>query len=149
METRRWTSCSTGCPVGSCPGGGWAERRSTELTTALDANDAFVIFRGGGNFTERCRLAVIERLRSRGLERMAWRSERMRHMPARVQLGAGGADRRTGGRRGVVAHAGLDHLHTAADVWRELLLDGHGAEALVAGAARRGAHEAPVKWLYQ
>jgi 1-acyl-sn-glycerol-3-phosphate acyltransferase len=42
-----------------------------ELATGLDANDAFVIFPEGGNFTPERRRRGIERLRKLGLERMA------------------------------------------------------------------------------
>jgi 1-acyl-sn-glycerol-3-phosphate acyltransferase len=63
-------------------GGDDVERRIGELATALDRNDAFVIFPEGGNFTERRRVAAIARLRVRGLEEMARRSEAMRHVLA-------------------------------------------------------------------
>lgn len=106
-------------------GGPQVERSIAELATALDDDDAFVIFPEGGNFTERRRLAAIERLRGAGLEEMARRSERMRHV----------LPPRPGGVRAAiaaapdadvvwVAHAGLDQLYTIADVWRELPLDG-------------------------
>ncbi len=105
-------------------GGGRLERRITELATALDHDDAFVIFPEGGNFTERRRLAGIERLRARGLEEMARRSEQMRHvLPPRP--GGFTAALAAAPEADVVwvAHAGLDHLFTMADVWRELPLD--------------------------
>ena len=48
--TRRSTWCSTGCPTGSCRPAGRrrCERRIGELATALDHDDAFVIFPEGG-----------------------------------------------------------------------------------------------------
>ncbi|MGD9526532.1 1-acyl-sn-glycerol-3-phosphate acyltransferase [Pseudonocardia sp.] len=106
-------------------GGEQVERGIGELATALDHNDAFVIFPEGGNFTERRRLAAIDRLRGAGLEEMARRSERMRHVlpprPGGVRAALAAAPEAD---VVWVAHAGLDHLYTVADVWRELPLDG-------------------------
>jgi len=105
-------------------GGPEAERRIGELATALDGNDAFVIFPEGGNFTERRRVAAIERLRAGGLEEMARRSEAMRHVLAPRPGGVAAALVAAPEADVVwVAHAGLDHLFTVADIWRELPLD--------------------------
>jgi 1-acyl-sn-glycerol-3-phosphate acyltransferase len=102
-----------------------AERRVGELATALDGNDALVLFPEGGNFTERRRLAGIERLRARGFEEMARRSEAMRHvLPPRPGGVAAAIDAAPEADVVWVAHAGLDHLFTIADIWRELPLDG-------------------------
>lgn len=108
------------------PGGGeHAERRIGELATALDHDDALVLFPEGGNFTERRRLAGIARLRARGLDDMARRSEAMRHVlpprPGGVTAALAAAPEAD---VVWVAHAGLDHLFTVADIWRELPLDG-------------------------
>jgi 1-acyl-sn-glycerol-3-phosphate acyltransferase len=101
------------------------ERRIGELATALDGDDAFVIFPEGGNFTERRRLAAIGRLRARGFEDMARRSENMRHVLAPRPGGVAAALAAAPEADVVwVAHAGLDHLFTVADIWRELPLDG-------------------------
>ncbi len=108
------------------PGGGGEQlqRRIGELATALDHNDAFVIFPEGGNFTERRRLAGIARLRARGLEDMARRSEAMRHvLPPRPGGVAAALAAAPDADVVWVAHAGLDHLYTMADIWRELPLD--------------------------
>ena len=107
------------------PGGGGAqlEHRISELATALDHNDAFVIFPEGGNFTERRRLAGIARLRGRGLHDMARRSETMRHVLAPHPGGVTAALAAAPDADVVwVTHAGLDHLYTAGDIWRELPL---------------------------
>jgi 1-acyl-sn-glycerol-3-phosphate acyltransferase len=101
-----------------------AERRIGELATALDGDDALVIFPEGGNFTERRRLAGIRRLRAGGFEEMARRSEAMRHvLPPRP--GGVSAALAAAPEADVVwvAHAGLDHLYTVADIWRALPLD--------------------------
>jgi 1-acyl-sn-glycerol-3-phosphate acyltransferase len=104
--------------------GGDAEQRIAELATALDGNDAFVIFPEGGNFTERRRLAGIRRLREGGFEEMARRSEAMRHVlpprPGGVSAALAAAPEAD---IVWVAHAGLDHLYTVADIWRALPLD--------------------------
>ena len=133
-------------------GGEKAEDRISELATALDHDDALLLFPEGGNFTERRRLAGIERLRARGLEEMAQRSEEMRHvLPPRP----GGVTAALAAAPGAdvvwVAHAGLDHLFTLADIWRELPLDGavrmHWWRVPAAEVPRTEAEQ--VEWLYE
>jgi 1-acyl-sn-glycerol-3-phosphate acyltransferase len=133
-------------------GGDHLERRISELATALDGDDAFVIFPEGGNFTERRRVAAIERLRRRGLEDMARRSEAMRNVLAPRPGGLSAALRAAPDADVVwVAHAGLDQLFTVADVWRSLPLD----QTLRMRWWRVPAEEVPrdpdeqVDWLYQ
>jgi len=105
-------------------GGAQLERRIADLATALDHNDAFVIFPEGGNFTERRKIAGVARLRRRGLERMARRSEAMRHvLPPRPGGVTAALSAAPGADVVFVAHAGLDHLFTVADIWRALPLD--------------------------
>jgi 1-acyl-sn-glycerol-3-phosphate acyltransferase len=133
-------------------GGPDVERRIGELATALDHNDVVVIFPEGGNFTERRRVAAIARLRARGLEEMARRSEAMRHVlpphPGGVTAALAAAPEAD---VVWVAHAGLDHLFTVADVWRALPLDG-----LVRMRWWRvphdevpQGHDAQLEWLYR
>ncbi len=132
-------------------GGEQMQRRIGELATALDHNDAFVIFPEGGNFTERRRLAGIARLRARGLEEMARRSEAMRHvLPPRPGGVAAALAAATDADVVWVAHAGLDHLYTVADIWRELPLDGTVRMRwwrVPAAEVPRG-EDAQVDWLY-
>jgi 1-acyl-sn-glycerol-3-phosphate acyltransferase len=105
-------------------GGQQLERRIGQLATALDHNDAFVIFPEGGNFTARRRLTGIARLRERGLEDMARRSEALRHVLAPHPGGVTAALAAAPEADVVwVAHAGLDQLYTITDVWRALPLD--------------------------
>ncbi|MGW4501730.1 1-acyl-sn-glycerol-3-phosphate acyltransferase [Micromonospora sp. NPDC004336] len=94
------------------------------LAEGLDDDDAFVIFPEGGNFTPDRRLRAIARLRALGLERMALRAERMRHVLA-PQPGGLLAALDAAPDAGVifVAHTGLDRMLTVADVWRELPMD--------------------------
>jgi 1-acyl-sn-glycerol-3-phosphate acyltransferase len=95
-----------------------------ELATGLDANDAFVIFPEGGNFTPDRRRRGIERLRKLGLERMAQRAEQMTHVLAPKPGGLLAAmDAAPDADVVLVAHTGLDHLVTVRDLWRELPMD--------------------------
>jgi len=108
------------------PGGGGAqlEHRISELATALDHNDAFVIFPEGGNFTEKRRDKAIARLRKLGLERMAVRAENMTNVLAPRPGGFLAAlDAAPEADVVLVAHTGLDHVLTVGDVWRELPMD--------------------------
>ena len=126
-------------------------QRIGELATALDHNDAFVIFPEGGNFTQRRRLAGIERLRAKGLEEMAQRSEAMRHvLPPRPGGVAAALAAAPGADVVWVAHAGLDHLFTLADVWRELPLDATVQMRWwqVPASEVPQDEEAQVEWLY-
>jgi 1-acyl-sn-glycerol-3-phosphate acyltransferase len=141
-------------PTRFLPGGGGEQlqRRIGELATALDHNDAFVIFPEGGNFTERRRLAGIKRLRARGLERMARRSEAMRHvLPPRPGGVAAALAAAPEADVVWVAHAGLDHLYTVADIWRELPLDATVRMRWwrVPAAEVPSGEEDQVEWLYQ
>jgi 1-acyl-sn-glycerol-3-phosphate acyltransferase len=100
------------------------ESQITELATGLDANDAFVIFPEGGNFTPRRRDKAIARLRRLGLERMAQRAEAMTNVLAPRPGGFLAAlDAAPDADVVLVAHTGLDHLLTVGDVWRELPMD--------------------------
>jgi len=110
-----------------------------------------VIFPEGGNFTERRRAAGIARLRARGFDEAARRSEAMRHVLP-PQPGGVAAALAAAPEADVVwvAHAGLDHLFTAADVWRELPLDGRVRMRwwrVPAGEVPQG-FDAQVDWLY-
>ena len=100
------------------------ESKIAELATGLDGNDAFVIFPEGGNFTPERRDRAIERLRKMGLEQMADRAEGMIHVLAPRPGGFLAAlDAAPEADVMMVAHTGLDHLLTMADVWRELPMD--------------------------
>ncbi len=100
------------------------ERQIAELAANLDHNDAFVIFPEGGNFTPERRQRAIDKLRRLGLEAMAARAERMGNVLAPRPGGFLAAlDAAPGADVVLVAHTGLDHLLTVADVWRELPMD--------------------------
>jgi 1-acyl-sn-glycerol-3-phosphate acyltransferase len=100
------------------------ETQVGELAANLDHNDAFVIFPEGGNFTPERRHRAIEKLRKLGLEAMARRAERMENVLAPRPGGLLAAlDAAPEADVVLVAHTGLDHLSTVADVWRELPMD--------------------------
>jgi 1-acyl-sn-glycerol-3-phosphate acyltransferase len=100
------------------------EARIGELARGLDENDAFVIFPEGGNFTPERRERSIRRLRGLGLEAMASRAERMKHvLPPRPGGLLAALDAAPDADVVLVAHTGLDHLMTVGDVWRELPMD--------------------------
>ena len=100
------------------------ERHVGDLARHLDADDAFVIFPEGGNFTAHRRARAIARLREKGLVGEAEKAERLRHV---LPLRPGGIRAALEVAEGAdvvwVAHAGLDHLLGVGDVWRELPLD--------------------------
>jgi 1-acyl-sn-glycerol-3-phosphate acyltransferase len=100
------------------------EEQIAALATGLDENDAFVIFPEGGNFSERRRVRGIERLRKLGLEAMAQRAEAMTNVLAPRPGGLLAAlDAAPDADVVLVAHTGLDHVVTVADIWRELPMD--------------------------
>jgi 1-acyl-sn-glycerol-3-phosphate acyltransferase len=100
------------------------EAQVGQLAAGLDHNDAFVIFPEGGNFTPGRRQRQIDKLRGLGLESMARRAERMQHVLAPRPGGLVAAlDAAPEADVLLVAHTGLDHLFTAADLWRELPMD--------------------------
>ena len=111
----------------------------------------FVIFPEGGNFPPLRWTKAIERLHRLGLHAMARRARTMHNvLPPRpggvlaALAAAPGADVM------LVAHTGVDHLLTIADVWRELPMDKmiamqwwlEPADAVPAGPDER------VEWLY-
>ena len=100
------------------------ESHIATLASGLDENDAFVIFPEGGNFTPARRQRAIDRLRRLGMERMARRAEQMTNVLAPRPGGFLAAlDAAPDADVVLVAHTGLDHLSTVADLWRELPMD--------------------------
>jgi 1-acyl-sn-glycerol-3-phosphate acyltransferase len=106
-------------------GGDDVEREIAALATDLDDNDAFVIFPEGGNFTPRRRVRAIESLRRRGHVSMADRAEKLQHVLAPKPGGVLAALEAAPEEADIlmVAHTGLDHLLTLADLWRALPMD--------------------------
>jgi 1-acyl-sn-glycerol-3-phosphate acyltransferase len=121
------------------------------LATALDGNDAFVIFPEGANFTPRRWNRAIDRLRRMGLYRMARKAEAMHNvLPPRPGGVLAALDAAPDADVMLVAHTGVDHLLTVADVWRELPMDKRITMQWwlePSAAVPRGADER-VEWLY-
>ncbi len=123
-----------------------------ELARNLDENDAFVIFPEGGNFTPKRRERGINRLNKLGLHGMARRAEEMIHVLAPRPGGVLAAlDAAPETDVLLVAHTGLDHVVTIADVWHFLPMD----KRLLMGWWRIPHEEIPlgreerIEWLYE
>lgn len=111
------------------PGGRKADGESSvdlvgQLASALDVDDAFVLFPEGGNFTARRRARAITRLREKGMVAEADKAEQLRHVLAPRPGGVAAALEAAPDADVVwVAHSGLDHLVSVADIWRALPMD--------------------------
>jgi 1-acyl-sn-glycerol-3-phosphate acyltransferase len=106
-------------------GGPDVAERIGDLARDLGDEDALLIFPEGGNFSEGRRRRAIDRLLGKGLLSQAQRAEQMRHvLPPRP--GGVTAALRAAPHADVVlvAHSGLEHLSTLADVWDGLPMDG-------------------------
>lgn len=103
--------------------GGATAARIGALAHGMAADEALLIFPEGGNFTPRRRTRAIRRLRRRGLAAAAARAERLRNVLPPHPDGVFAAIEAAPQAAVVfVAHTGLDHLLSAADVWRALPL---------------------------
>lgn len=128
------------------------ESHIAALASGLDENDAFVIFPEGGNFTPERRQRAIDRLHRLGMERMARRAEEMTNVLAPRPGGFLAAlDAAPDADVVLVAHTGLDHLRTVADVWRELPMDKQLIMRWwqVPRAEIPEGREARIDWLYE
>ena len=124
-STRSSTSTSTACPTRSCaPAPTTATARVGRLAEGLGDEDALLIFPEGGNFSEGRRRRAIDRLRMKGMEPQAAAAERLRHLlPPRPGGVAAAVASAPHADVVLVAHTGLEHLSTAADLWDGLPMD--------------------------
>jgi 1-acyl-sn-glycerol-3-phosphate acyltransferase len=94
------------------------------LAAGMGPSDALLVFPEGANFTVGRRQRVIARLRRQGRSRAARRAQRLRNVlpphPSGVFAAIDGAP---GARLVFVAHTGLDHMQSAAEVWQGVPLD--------------------------
>jgi 1-acyl-sn-glycerol-3-phosphate acyltransferase len=130
--------------------GAQVEAEIAALATGLDENDAFVIFPEGGNFTPKRRQRVIEKLHASGLHAVAARAEKMLHVLAPRPGGVAAALRAAPDADVMwVAHTGVDHLLSAADVWWALPMDKTITMRwwLVPAAEVPREHEDQLEWL--
>lgn len=122
-----------------------------DLAEEMDERDALVIFPEGGNFTPRRRLRAIERLRRLRHHDEAEAAERMTNVMAPRPGGALAAIEAAPQTDILfVAHTGLEHMSTMADLWRGLPMDQSvliGWWAVAEESVPRGRDE-QVEWLF-
>jgi 1-acyl-sn-glycerol-3-phosphate acyltransferase len=123
-----------------------------DLARNLDENDAFVIFPEGGKFTPQRRERAINRLNKLGLHGMADRASEMINVLAPRPGGVLAAlEAAPEADVLLVAHTGLDHVVTIADVWHSLPMD----KRLLMGWWRIPREDIPterearIDWLYE
>jgi len=105
-------------------GGKDMTRRVAALAEGLGDEDALLIFPEGGNFTPGRRRKAIDRLRGKGMLEQAERAEEMRNvLPPRPGGVAAALAAAPHADVVFVAHTGLEHLSTAADLWDGLPMD--------------------------
>jgi len=98
--------------------------RVGRLAEGLGDEDAVLIFPEGSNFSEGRRRRAIDRLRMKGMEPQAAAAERMRHvLPPRTGGVAAALAAAPHADVVLVAHTGLEHLSTVADLWDGLPMD--------------------------
>ena len=98
--------------------------RVGRLASGLGDEDALLLFPEGGNFSSERRRRAIDRLRMKGMESQADAAERLRHLlPPRPGGVAAALAAAPHADVVLVAHTGLEHLSTAADLWDGLPMD--------------------------
>jgi len=105
-------------------GGADGAARIAELAGDLGDEDALLLFPEGANFSESRRRRAIDRLRMKGLDGEADAAERLRHvLPPRPGGVLAAVTAAPHADVVLVAHAGLEHLSTPADLWDGLPMD--------------------------
>lgn len=95
----------------------------SDLASGLRDRDALVIFPEGGNFTPGRRQRRISHLRRHGLSSRARQAARLGHvLPPRPSGTFSAIDAAPHADLVIVAHTGLDHLDSAAAVWKGIPL---------------------------
>ncbi len=95
----------------------------SDLAAGLGDRDALVIFPEGGNFTPGRRRRAIDHLRRYGRRRRARQAARLGHvLPPRPSGTLSAIDAAPHADLVIVAHTGLDHLDSAAAVWKGIPL---------------------------
>jgi 1-acyl-sn-glycerol-3-phosphate acyltransferase len=94
------------------------------LAGDLGEEDALLIFPEGANFTAHRRSRVIAKLRGKAMHEQAERAEGLQHvLPPRTAGVAAALQAAPHADVVFVAHTGLEHLSTAADLWNGLPMD--------------------------
>lgn len=105
--------------------GGQAVALISDLAAGMRDRDALVIFPEGGNFTPGRRRRAIDGLRRHGRCRTARQAARLGHvLPPRPSGTLSAIDAAPQADLVIVAHTGLDHLDSAAAVWKGIPLRG-------------------------
>ena len=106
------------------PGRADVAERIGELARGLGVEDALLIFPEGANFSEGRRRRAIDRLLGKGMLSHAERAEQLRHvLPPRSGGVTAALQAAPHADVVLVAHAGLEGLSTAADLWDGLPMD--------------------------
>ena len=106
------------------PGRSDLAERIGELASDLGEEDALLIFPEGANFSEGRRRRAIDRLLGKGMVSQAQRAEQMCHvLPPRPGGVTAALQAAPHADVVLVAHAGLEHLSTLADLWDGLPMD--------------------------
>jgi 1-acyl-sn-glycerol-3-phosphate acyltransferase len=97
----------------------------SDLAAGLGDQDALVIFPEGGNFTPGRRRRAIDGLQRHGRRRTARQAARLGHvLPPRPSGTLSAIDAAPQADLVIAAHTGLDHLDSAAAVWKGIPLRG-------------------------
>jgi 1-acyl-sn-glycerol-3-phosphate acyltransferase len=127
--------------------------RIAALASDLGDEDALLIFPEGGNFTPKRRLRAIDRLRGKGMHDQARRAERMQHLlPPRPGGVAAALEAAPQADVVFVAHTGLEHLSSPADLWDGLPMDTTVRLRwwfVPAAEVPRASAEQQERWLYE
>lgn len=95
-----------------------------DLAEDMDERDALVLFPEGGNFSETRRRRAIDRLRGLGHHDEAESAEKMRRvLPPRPAGALAAIEANPETDILFIAHTGLEHMSTVADLWRGLPMD--------------------------
>ncbi len=135
-------------------GEGLFRSQISRLAADLGNEDALVLFPEGGNWTPGRWRRGIRRLESSGRNDLAGRARRMPNLLPPRTGGTLAALRACPAADVIfVAHAGLDHLVTAGDLWRHLTVDQEVRakwwRVTVDEVPRSASHEGQVQWLYE
>jgi len=95
-----------------------------DLTSTMNAGDAFVIFPEGGNFTAKRRTRAIEKLEEIGRPKLAERARDLDHLlPPKPAGSLAAIDAAPNADVVFVGHVGLEGLSSVRDLWRGIPMD--------------------------
>lgn len=122
-----------------------------EMTASMDANDAFVIFPEGGNYTIKRHLRAIQKLKEIGRPDLAERAESLQNTLPPKPKGVMTALAAAPGKTDVffIGHAGLETLVSFGDIWRGMPMGTQVATKVwYCPAERIPPPEGQETWLY-